>query len=174
MTYAGCAQRFDLSHSTTPINILRYELPRNPRLVHGLHYSSFERLMEQCIRDKFPMSTVRHVGRTGDGGFDLYAVIDDEPCLIQVKRRISPDKSEGPRVVRELKGVLLREGVWRGMVVTTADHFTASAQAERTNKLPLSKPLVVDLIDYHGVVELLEQRAPQSAEAWNSYLCADG
>ena len=157
--YAGCAKRFDLSLSTTPIEILRYELARTPRLVHGLHHSSFERLMEQCIRDKFPGSTVRHVGRTGDGGIDLYAVIDDEPCLIQVKRRIRPVRTEGPAVVRELKGVLVREGVWRGIVVTTANHFTASARAELANKLPLSKPLVIDLIDYHGVIELLERRA---------------
>jgi hypothetical protein len=152
------------------LELLHRELCSNPNLVFSTHHQKFEILMSDAIRDKFPGSTVHHVGKTGDGGIDAFAIINDEPVIVQVKRRTDPNRVEGPKVVRELNGVLLREGVYRGIVITTAQRFSRAAFDETTIKMPTPKPVTIDLISYEGVAELLNTRRSRFDRAWMRHL----
>jgi len=152
------------------LELLHRELCSNPNLIFSTHHQTFEILMSDAIRDKFPGSTVHHVGKTGDGGIDAFAIIDEEPVIVQVKRRTDPKRVEGPKVVRELNGVLLREGVYRGIVITTAERFSRAALDETTVKMPTPQPVKIDLISYQGVVELLNTRRNRFDQPWIQHM----
>jgi hypothetical protein len=81
-------------------------------------------------------------------------VKDDAIWLIQVKRRLN-DKPESIETIRLLNGVLLREGKYHGMVVTSARSFTKNATKEASIKT--TGPYAVRLIDRGGIMEMFSK-----------------
>ena len=70
--------------------------------------------------------------------------------MIQAKHYARP---VGVAAVRELYGVVVKEGVIKGIFVTTS-HFTATAHEE-------VKDLPINLIDQPGLIALLEKHGHQ-------------
>jgi hypothetical protein len=131
------AKRYDVAAMEVPIDSLRRHLLGEPTDLARVHPHVLERLIGDCLAAEFAPCEVIHLGRTGDGGIDLLLVESDrEPVLVQVKRRADVAGSEGINVVRELNGVLFREGFARGMVVTTANRYTRGARAEAMTRTP--------------------------------------
>lgn len=121
----------DVADYDGPIDGLRTHLSRHPEKLTSLSPQQFERLVAACLRDAFPNAMVHHVGGTGDRGIDiLIAHGGRRPAVVQVKRRGSLGASEGVQVVRELHGVMYRDGLSRGIVVSTAGRYTRGAIAE--------------------------------------------
>jgi hypothetical protein len=163
---------FDAASREVPIRLLIAEVKKNPRLVYSTHSDSFERLMTDCLTDKFPNSRVTHVGKSHDRGIDIFCIIDDEPCLVQVKRRKDGSIPEGPRAVRELNGVLFREGCYRGIFISTAERFTEAAFAELKIRMETAKPILVELIAFDGIVDLIAKSSAQY-EPWKQHIRED-
>ncbi|WP_164058582.1 restriction endonuclease, partial [Serratia marcescens] len=64
-----------------------------------------------CLKHHYPKADIRLVGGRRDLGIDIFAIAEnDEPTIIQVKRRSRLLATEGVSTVRELNGVLFREG----------------------------------------------------------------
>jgi restriction system protein len=80
-------------------------------------------------------------------------LIDDDAreWLIQVKRRAGATAVEGVETVRSLLGTMIVEGKPRGVVVTTADHFSHFAHKAAVRATARSKGLITDiqLLDRH-------------------------
>lgn len=107
---------------------LATQLRRNPELFHTVSPKHLEILVRDIFRLNYSHCESIHVGRPGDGGVDvLFIDADGEEWLIQVKRRGSPCAAEGASTIRNLAGTLLIKNKVKGIVVSTADHFSAAA-----------------------------------------------
>jgi hypothetical protein len=138
-------------------------LRRNPGLFHSINPLAFEKFVGDVYRANFAHSEVMHVGKSHDGGVDLVFVgADAEEWLIQVKRRTKSSSTEPVDTVRNLLGTLLVQNVPRGIVVSTADHFSYWAQAEASSVHP--KGYTVELVDRGKLNRMLSPLLP--ARPW--------
>ena len=134
---AADVKHYKISDESAPIVELRKYLMNHPKRIAQINPCKFELLMQDVMKDHFSECEVIHVGGTGDMGVDLKLVRNDlETILVQIKRREDLSSNEGVKVVRELNGVLFREGLAQGMVVTTRKGFTKGAikEIELTSK----------------------------------------
>lgn len=157
-TYStGLIKRYSVDEKQIPLTELRSFLSRHPHNIAHTHPSSFEKLLADCLRDEYEACEVIHMGGTGDGGIDIKLVNSDQEdfLVVQVKRRTSLNSNESVQVVRELNGVLFREGLARGMVITTARGFTAAAVAETTIKTQIKERYCVQLRAFKDVCRML-------------------
>lgn len=122
-----------------------------------------EQLVAEVFRANFEHVEVRHVGRPGDGGVDVL-LVESSSCtwLIQVKHHVKPAHSESVSTLRHLLGTLVIEGQTRGVVVSTADHFSyfASKAASRA----MHAGYEVELVDRAHLMQLVDRC--MSDDAW--------
>ncbi|MBR9972444.1 restriction endonuclease [Magnetospirillum sulfuroxidans] len=167
----GELRRYDTSSISIPLDELRSHLRSNPKDLAWVNPTKFEKLMAACLRDAYSPCEVRHVGGSGDGGVDIILVTSSsEKYLVQVKRRADLSKKEGVSAVRELNGVLFREGECKGIVITTASGFTKSAKSETNIKTPTVGVYKVDLFDIADVVRLLGLDARPNKKPWELFV----
>ena len=115
-----------------------------------------------------------HLGGTADRGIDLILIRSDEgPRLIQVERRSNLKSSEGVCVVRELNGVLFRENIAKGMIITTASHFTKAALDETTIWTQTGQTYDMQLLAYRDVVDLFNLVPSDPYQPWLQYIRND-
>ena len=131
--------------------------------------------MGDCLRDKYDSCEVVHVGGTADRGIDLILVrLDEGPRLVQVKRRTDLTSAEGVQVVRELNGVLFRDNIGKGMVITTASRFTKPALDETSIWAPTGQTYDMELLPYSDVVELFDVKPRHPHQPWVRFLKTGG
>jgi len=123
-----CLKRFERHLPDGCAAEIAQQLRRDPSRWHTIDPHQFERFVADVFRANHSEAEVIHVGKPADGGVDVYFVDAGEEWLIQVKRRESPTAAEGVGTLRSLLGTLILEGSTRGMIVTTADHFTYQAR----------------------------------------------
>lgn len=126
-----CLRRFSNKLPIGCSTELAQALRRSPSQWHDIDPRQFERLVADVFRANYANAEVIHVGRPADGGVDIFLVDSGEEWLIQVKRRENPQASEGVGTLRSLLGTLVLEGASRGMIVSTADHFSYQAVKAR-------------------------------------------
>src|SRR6185295_2727412 len=80
------------------------------------------------------------------------------------------ERNEGVDVVRLHNGVLFREGIPRGMIVTTAKAFTKSAYSEREVKTGTSEPYELELFARDHIVEWLKLEFPTPYQPWQAHI----
>jgi HJR/Mrr/RecB family endonuclease len=156
-SYAAAVQRvFPIDVPDAPLKELFEYLKRNPELITQINPRVFERIVGECFRANWrPVDTI-YVGGPYDGGIDVVLVLsDDSRWLIQCKRRSKSNAVESIRAVRELLGTLRAEDELRGIVVSTADHFSYYAQklAIRPNLIDVGYE--IKLVDYGILKEML-------------------
>jgi hypothetical protein len=148
---------------------LRSFLSRRPDHVAHTNSTAFELLIRDCLRDRYPDAVVEHVGGTGDGGVDIvFARLGETSTVVQVKRRQRLDKPEGVSVVRELHGVMFRDDLTRGMVVSTAPRYTAGAHEEVQRAAATTERYQMDLLAMADVEELLNLRPAVGPAGWST------
>lgn len=74
------------------------------------------------------------------------------------------------RVVRELNGVLFREGLSKGMVVTTARGYSPAARRETAVKTETSETYEMELLSFDDIVGMLRINRPSPYEPWMTYI----
>lgn len=162
-------REFSVASLEAPIQDLRAFLRKRPESMMDMHPRVFELLIRDCLRSVYPGCEVIHVGATGDGGVDLKIVqTGEDPILVQVKRRTRANASEGVDVVRTLNGVLFREGVPTGMVVTSAERFTKAAMSEAHVKWPEANEYRMDLHPRYDIISWLNLPAPDPYQPWRT------
>jgi hypothetical protein len=162
-------KRFDPFALDTPLSLAREYLARNPHRTARFDAHRFEGLMADCLRDCYGDSEIIQLGGGRDGGVDVKAIrADGEVTLIQVKRREDLLSREGVRAVRELHGVMLREGIPRGMVLSTACDFTRGARAEVARAAQTVHGYKMDLLPLIDIAELLQLPMRRYAPPWQA------
>jgi len=160
-------KRFDPTALDAPLHLTREYLAHNPHRLARFDPYRFEELMADCLRDYFGGAEIVKLGGRQDGGIDIKAIrANGQTVLIQTKRRGDFGRKEGVQVVRELHGVMLREGVPRGMVITTAHDFSSAAQAEAAQVDRRLKHYSMELVSLDGVIDLLGAFGEQSRQPW--------
>lgn len=163
-------RRFDPLALSTPLSLARDYLSRNPHKLARFDPYRFEELMADCLGDYFGDGEVIKLGGRKDRGIDIKAVrAGGKTVLIQVKRRSDFSKREGVKAIRDLHGVMLREGVPRGMVVTTAHDFTAEAKAEVAQTRRHLRHYSMDLLPLADVVSLLGGAEARRQFPWEAH-----
>lgn len=161
------AKHYELSAIDAPIADLRRFLRLHPRYMGDIDPKAFELLIRDCLRSVYPECEVVHLGGTGDGGVDLKIVRSQaDHVLVQVKRRRDIESHEGIEVVRSLNGVLFREGVARGMVVTSAQSFTRGALDEAREAKSANSGYEMHLRGFPDIVQWLNLPMPEPYEPW--------
>jgi len=131
-----------------------------------------EDLVRSVFSDFFPSCTVKKFGQTRDGGRDGLLIDENgRQFLLSIKRRESPDATEGVSTLRDLIGATIIEDNVNGcIVVSTADHFSKAAKdyAEKV----LSKKIITtfDLIDYKDFLRITDLTRDELPIAWKSLL----
>lgn len=118
-----------------PILSIYEEILQNPKYVYNLKPCEFEQFVADVFRRVGYNADVTQ--KTRDGGKDIVATFEIGRVLYTTYfecKRYAPDRPVGVNIVRELYGVVDRERVDKGVIVTTS-YFTkdAVAEAERLN-----------------------------------------
>jgi hypothetical protein len=136
-------------------------LRRQHKSWHTVAPRKLELLVADVFKAKYSHCEVMHVGRPGDGGVDVVFIdAEKQQWLIQVKRRENPLSSEGVTTVRNLLGTMVVEGTLRGIVVSTADHFTVRAY-DAVRRAKENHSLEVQLIDRGKLNRMLSPLLPK-------------
>jgi hypothetical protein len=141
-------------------NELSQSLRRHKDGWHALAPEQLEHLVADIFRANFKQAEVFHVGGPADGGVDvLFVDADAKKRLIQVKRRKSVGAAEGVSTVRNLLGAMVLKEALRGVVVSTADHFTYRAYEAvgRAHECGFT----VDLVDRGKLNRMLDPLIPK-------------
>jgi hypothetical protein len=152
-------REFIAKDETPALTYLAAEAKANPAMLYGLEPYTFERFVGSVLREFFACD-VHHVGRAGDDGVDLLAVVKDEPILIQVKRRASPNAVEGVDVVKLLFASAFGRRARRGAVITTATRFSKHAQRWKTLPALTEIGFQLDLVDFNSLMSMVNAVAP--------------
>lgn len=167
-TRIGILRKFDVGDMDTPITALRRALQMNDALLYELHPRKMEELVTSVFGDFFSCKAI-HVGKSGDGGVDVILVESDKDILVQVKRRGTQGRKEGPSVVRELLGTMLVSNSSRGIIVTTANSFTKSAKKTAGKAEKTSVIESIQLVDFARFVDILRLTSEKNLHPWEIY-----
>ncbi len=163
------AKEYSIDATELPLADLRRYLQAHPSKMVDVQPRAFELLIRDCLRAVYQGCEVHHVGSTADGGVDLKIVLSDQdPILVQVKRREVVERNEGIDVIRSLNGVLFREGVAKGMVVTSAKGFTRAARGETQVRTATTEPYQMQLHGFDDIVRWLNLPAPEPYQPWKA------
>jgi hypothetical protein len=157
-------KRFNYESETPSLIRLSSEIKKDISKVSTMDPTRFEQYVGSVLADFFD-SEVRHVGRTGDGGVDLIAVIGDEPLMVQVKRREDSDQSEGVEVVKLLFASTFARGAKNGMVVTSAKKFSRQAREWIESPKLKGAGFNLELVDLNSLMSMVDAVAPADSPA---------
>lgn len=134
---------------------------RNPRLYNSVAPKYLEQLVARIFRECGEYAEVTHIGRPDDGGVDVVLVESHAASwLVQVKRRESPAAVESVSTVRNLLGTLILENSDRGIIVSTADHF--SLRARQAVDRSAGSGFLIRLLDKRALDALLGRALPEA------------
>jgi hypothetical protein len=158
LTAASVVRRFDSPIPPSCAAELAQYLSGERRRWDNLSPKALEILVADIFRANYEGAEVVHVGKPGDLGVDvLFVDSQSDTWLIQVKRRRS-GKVEGFATLQSLLGTLVLHDQVRGIVVSTADYFSACVQKQRENASRLG--FTVDLVDRGKLNRLLSPLLP--------------
>jgi hypothetical protein len=150
---SGDCLHFDVSPHTESLLFLRQQLLKSEMDFADLSPLEMERTVGSILRDYLNMKVI-HVGGPGDNGVDLLLLEGKEPLLGQVKRR-KRAATEGVSIVREILGTLVLNRANKGILVSSANRFSADAKKAADDAF-LVAGVKVDLYDQHRLREVLK------------------
>lgn len=106
------------------------EILRNPQYVYQIEPWEFERFVADVFRQNG--FNVKVTQKTRDGGKDIVATFEFGGVIYNTYfecKRYAPDRPVGVDIVRELYGIMERDRVNKGVIVTTS-YFTQDAIQE--------------------------------------------
>jgi hypothetical protein len=168
--HAAVLRRFDELPDSCASELAQ-ALRRQPMRWHTINPTRLEHFVADVFKANHRRAEVRHVGKSNDGGVDvLFVDASRQQHLIQVKRRERPTSSEGVSTLRNLIGAMVIKNVLRGVIVSTADHFTTRALTEA--KVAKRRGFVVQMVDRSKLNLMVSPLIPR--EAWLPALKQDG
>ena len=152
--YCGIIKRFDSSDKNIPTDFLINEIKSNKKILYNVNPKKMEEIVQSVFSSSFNCE-VTHCGKSHDGGIDLYYVNSDSPIAVQVKRRTKHEAIEGVSTVRDFLGAMIINNYKKGIIVSTADHFSIESIKVQNSLLKDNKVELFDLYDFKRFTELV-------------------
>jgi hypothetical protein len=122
---ASKLNEYSEASAEVPVSELASYLKAHPQRIYNISPTALEKLVAQCFRSTKDYCEVMHVGQPSDGGVDVLLISwDKQKVLVQVKRRQTAERAESVSTLRNLLGAMVLEGALKGIIVSTADHFS--------------------------------------------------
>lgn len=169
LLFEGILKRFELTDKEVPMNELRKYLRRNITGIRHINPTAFERLICDVYRDFYDCEA-RHVGGPGDNGVDVFAVINDEPHLIQAKRRGRLGHIESAALVRELVGTVILNDARKGHLVTSAAGFSKQAISLSQSKALKRFQIEIQLKSRDDIYNMIRISDRKLEDMWETHL----
>lgn len=164
----GVLRKFESGSKNLPVESLVVELKKNQSVLYEIHPTKLEELA-QYVFSAYYDCTVKHVGKSHDGGIDLIIVDKDDPVLVSVKRRSKKDSVESVSTIRDLLGAMLIEGRARGLVLSTACRFSISSKKVIAKVLEQQKVDTFELVDFERFCAMLRLANSSVAQTWRQF-----
>jgi restriction system protein len=164
--FESIVKRYKIDDKDIPVQELRRYITDKPELLRRVNPTKCEQIIASIYKD-FYNCEVRHVGGPGDGGIDLYAIINDNPILIQVKR--SSTAAESVKIVREFVGALILAGQTRGHIVTTAPKFSTASENIINNSNLTRNKIQITLKSFNDIVSMLSLTKEKITTSWENF-----
>lgn len=171
-TRSAILRRFDITDTTIPIDSLQRELTNHPQLLYSLGSRKMEEFVAEVLSDYYDCE-VQLVGRSGDGGIDLYLLSGNHVMMVQVKHRKAKSKRqrvEPVNAIREFLGATLLHKGKEAIFVTTSDRFSPAAQREAQKAISLNLVNRFELLDRHDLLKRLNLVQENKSEIWRNHL----
>jgi len=134
---------------------------RHPNFLYSCNPTRFEKFVADVFRANYTNAEVLHIGRPNDGGVDVLLIdTEKKEWVIQVKRRGSPNSSEGVSTIRDILGAMVVRGVSRGIVVSTAARFSPKAKLAADAAMAEPYCMTVKLVDESIFNKMLDPVLP--------------
>ena len=167
-------REFDPESETPSLSHLTGEIAKHPDRLYKMEPYRFEHFVGSVFRDYFDCE-VYHVGQSGDDGVDLFAIVKDEPFLIQVKRRTKSTATEGVEVVKLLFASAFGQGGNQGAVVTTAKKFSRAARSWAKTPRLADISFKIQLLDFASLMSMVNCVASKGdPPPWVAFKESDG
>jgi hypothetical protein len=147
-------REFNPVNETPSLLHLTEQISRFPEKLYQMEPYQFERFVGSVFRECFNCE-VYHVGQSGDDGVDLFAIVKDEPFLIQVKRRSRPTMTEGVEAVKLLFASAFGQGENHGAVITTAQRFSKAARTWAKSPRLVDINFKIQLVDFASLMSMV-------------------
>lgn len=139
-------KEFDITDLNAPIQGMIKWLKMYPKDMYYVHPRTFELVVRDILNDYLGCELCL-TKTTRDGGIDLIGFDSVNGKFVVEVKRYAQHNRIGVKVVRQIAGVLLRENVQRGIIVSTSE-FTHDAKKEaevfqRNNQL---YPVNIDML----------------------------
>lgn len=157
----------DINSAEVSFKELQQAIVAYPDRIDHMHHRRFEQLIADVFRNNG--YSVELTRSTRDGGRDLIVLRKDsnEEAIVEVKRH---RRRVGVELVRQLRGVQLRDGVPHAALVA-ARGFTSDAHVEASSPRPAALGFnlsLLDALDLLRSLDLLREPA-QSISALNRH-----
>ncbi len=160
---------YDIDSNEAPIRALRRYLEAHSEAIHSISPRKMEELTQSVLKDFFQCE-VLHVGHSHDRGIDLLVVNSEYTFPIQIKRRSHPNATESVKTVREMFGVMYRDGYRRAAVVTSAKRYSREAKREVDEVLSTGRCDQFQLIDRDSFLSILAGASSRVLPCWRHAL----
>jgi hypothetical protein len=166
--YEGILKKFCIDDKNLPIGELKNHFLKKPELLRKVNPTKLEVLIADLYKE-FYNCEVRHIGGPNDNGVDVFAIINDEPHLIQVKRRFFDNATEPVSTVRELVGALITSGINKGHIVTTAPKFSPASIKLIKNDNLIRYKIDIELRTFDDIVSMLSLTKSSYSDPWEVF-----
>ena len=130
-------------------------LLQDQEIIYQLDPTYFEKLVGDILKEYYDCEMLHH-GKSHDGGIDVFLLDSNQGIIpIQVKRRTKKEKVESVTIVRELRGAMVVTNHSKGMIVTTAHHFSKEAIDISEPKPEHAIPQKIELIDCRRLLDIM-------------------
>ena len=162
--YVALLKKFNLSDKRIPYFELLKWLTDHPSDIYYIHPRRFEQVVQGVLRE-FMDCEFLLTAESKDGGYDLLAYDTDAGKLLVEVKRYSSERTIGVSFVRHLAGVLVRENVSHGLIVSTSDFTTDSkTEIETLRRKTQEYPLYIDLRTFTELLPWLETHRVRLAD----------
>lgn len=167
--YHSIVKTFDIDSKHIPTNTLVNELKKDTNLTFKINPHKFEQVAKHVFSAYYNCD-VKHVGRSHDGGIDLYIIDSDDPILVQVKRRESSTAVESISTVRDFLGAMFINNSRRGIILSTAKRFSRISQQTADTLIANNRLDLFELHDFNSFCSMLDVIKKDTDCSW-SFLC---
>jgi len=148
-------RKFSLSDKELPYRSMIRWLEKHPSDVYYINPLRFEEVVRGALSTAMDVELAMTVA-SRDGGYDLFAYDSQGGKIIVEVKRYARHRKIGVRFVRHLAGVVLREGAYKGILVSTSD-FTKFAiqEAEAFRRKIREHPIEIEFKSFQELLPWL-------------------
>jgi hypothetical protein len=164
----GLLREFSVGQSEIPNEALRQYIVKHEDALFDINPTRMEHLVADVWKDFMDCEAI-HVGGPNDHGIDIVLIQGDRSYAVQVKRRSRATSTEPVSTIREFVGAMIISGEPRGIIVTTAQRFSAAAL--QTSARAIEHPSIEEivLVDSKRFIDVCKATSTSVPRPWKKF-----